>query len=228
MIRAGRAVAGVVLAATLAGCGAAGPRIVVRTSEPPATPATSTPTTPRPTPTSPLPVAEPAELDFGRIDFARPATASIAVRPARRTVRLGRTELRGGPAYELTADTCSGTELRPDSAGCRLEVTVLSRASGEVAARLVLPHTAGALTVPVTATVPLSYEVTVTVRGAGSVTGDLAGLSCSTFCRARIPQGGTLTLTGSAPVRWGGDCAGTAPTCRVVVSTPLAITADFG
>jgi hypothetical protein len=174
-----------------------------------------------------VPAAEPAELDFGRIDFARAATASVTVRPARRAVRLGRTELRGGHAYELTADTCSGIELRPDSTGCRLEVTVLSRSTGEVAARLVLPHAAGVLTVPVVATVPLSYEVTVTVLGGGTVTGDQAGLSCSTTCRARVAQGSTLTLTGSAPVRWGGDCAGTARTCVVVVGTPLGITADF-
>ena len=228
MIRTGRRVLGAALVATaVAGCGADGPRIV-RTTEPPATSAVPT-ATPRPTPTSPVPVADPAALDFGRIDFARPATATVTVRPARRAVRLGRTELRGGPAYELTADTCSGRRLLPDSAGCRLEVTVLSRATGDVAARLVLPHDAGTLTVPVSASVPLSYAVTVTVLGAGTVTGDRVGLSCSGTCTVRVPQGGTLTLTGSAPARWGGDCAaaGTAPACRVVVGTPLEITADF-
>ena len=224
MIRAGRAVVAVLVAAAVAGCGDGGPRIVRTTTAPPAPSPTPSPA---PTPTSPVPVAEPAELDFGRIDFARAETASVTVRPARRAVRLGRTELRGGPAYELSADTCSGRVLQPDSTGCRLEVTVLSRASGQVAARLVLPHAAGVLTVPVTATVPLSYEVMVTVLGSGTVTGDQAGLSCSTTCTVRVVQGSTLTLTGSAPVRWGGDCPGTAPTCRVVVSTPLAVTADF-
>lgn len=225
MIRAGRVGAALALVAVaLAGCGAGDARIV-RRSDPPS-PAAPT-TTPPPRPTSPLPVAQPAALAFGRIDFARPATAAVTVRPGRRTVRLGRTELRGGTAYELTGDTCSGRTLRPDSPACRLEVTVLSRASGDFAARLVLPHDAGTLTVPVTATVPLSYEVTVTVRGAGVVTGDLAGLSCSATCRARVPQGVALTLTASAPVRWGGDCTGTAPTCRLLVSTPRQVTADF-
>jgi hypothetical protein len=211
-------------AMALAGCGATEARIVRRSEPPTAAPAPAT----TPPPPTLLPVAVPAALDFGRIDFAQPATAAVTVKPGRRTVRLGRTELRGGTAYELTGDTCSGTTLRPDSPGCRLEVTVLSRASGEFVARLVLPHDAGTLAVPVTATVPLSYEVTVTVRGGGSVTGDLAGLACSDTCRARIPQGSTLTLTASAPVRWGGDCAGTAPTCRLLVSTPRQVTADLG
>ena len=67
----------------------------------------------------------------------------------------------------------------------------------------------------------------VTVLGAGTVTGDQAGLSCSASCTARVAQRSVLTLTGSGPVRWGGDCAGTAPTCRVLVGTPLDITADF-
>jgi hypothetical protein len=228
--RATRCAVAVLVAAAVVGCGEGGPRIV-RTTDPPASSTTTTPTipAPRPTPTSPVPVAEPAELDFGRIDFARPSTAVVTVRPARQPVRFGRTELRGGPAYDLTADTCSGVRLLPESDGCRLEVTVLSRATGEVAARLVLPYDAGTLTVPVSATVPLSYAVSVTVLGAGTVTGDQVGLSCSSSCTARIPHGSTLTLTGSTPARWGGACAaaGTAPVCRVAVATPLEITADF-
>ena len=233
MTRAGRrSVAvgvAVLVASALAGCGSGGPRIV-RTTDPAASsPVTASTTAPRPLPTSPLPVAEPAELAFGQIDFAQPTSAAVTVRPARRPVRFGRTELRSGPAYDLTADTCSGRRLLPDSDGCRLEVTVLSRATGELAARLVLPYDGGTLTVPVSATVPLSYAVSVTVLGAGSVTGDRAGLSCAGTCMVRIPQGSTLTLTGSAPARWGGACAaaGTAPVCRVKVSVPLEITADF-
>lgn len=226
--RAGLALA---LTAVLAGCGADGPRIS-RSTEPATSGASPSPTpspTPRPTPTSPVPVAEPAELDFGQIDFDRPATATVTVRPARRPVRFGRVELRGGPAFELTGDTCSGVRLLPTAEGCRLELTVLSRATGEVAARLVLPSDAGPLTVPVSATVPLSYAVTITVRGGGTVTGDLAGISCSASCLARVPQGSVLTLTGSTPARWGGACAaaGTAASCRVTVAAPLQVSADF-
>ena len=105
MARATRRAVAVLVAAAVVGCGAGGPRIV-RTTDPPAS-GTVTPSTTasRPTPTSPVPVAEPAELDFGRIDFARPSTAAVTVRPARQPVRFGRTELRGGPAYDLTADT---------------------------------------------------------------------------------------------------------------------------
>lgn len=226
-----RAAAALLVAGVLAGCGADGPRIGAgpTTTSPLAASSTAASTPPPPYPTSPVPVAEPAELDFGRIDLDRPATATVTVRPARRPVRFGRTELRSGPAYDLTADTCSGQRLLPTSQACRLEVTVLSRATGEVAARLVLPSDAGTLTVPVSATVPLSYAVMITVLGAGTVTGDRAGISCSSSCSARVAQGTTLTLTGSAAARWGGSCAaaGRAPACRVTVAAPLQISADF-
>lgn len=221
-------VAGLVLV-LLPGCGAGAPRIS-RSGEPaPTSTAAPVSSSPVPTPTSPVPVAEPAELRIGAIDFGRPATATVRVRPARRPVTFGRTELRGNAAYELSADTCSGQRLLPTGDGCRLEVTVLSRVTGEVAARLVLPSDAGALSVPVTATVPLSYTVTLSVLGAGTVTGDLAGVSCSGRCSARVAQGSALTLTSSAPVRWGGACAtaGVGTACRVTVDTPLEITADF-
>lgn len=214
----------------LGGCGADAPRIS-RSSEPAPAPATTRATTspPVPTPTSAVPVAEPAELRIGAIDLGRPATGTVLVRPARRPVTFGRTELRGSGAWELTADTCSGQRLLPTDEGCRLEVTVLSRSTGEVAARLVLPSDAGAVTVPVTATVPLSYAVEVRVLGGGTVTGDLAGISCSGTCTARVTQGSTLTFSSSAPVRWGGACAtsGVGTDCRVVVDIPLTVTADF-
>lgn len=182
----------------------------------------------RPVPTAPLPVAEPGRLALGEVEIGRPVTAEVLVRPARTPVTLGDTELRGGDTWELTGDDCSGRRLEPTGQGCRLRVTVLARGTGELAARLVLPHDRGTLTVPVTAVVPLSYTVVVTVRGTGSVTGDRAGLSCSASCTARVPQGVLLTLTASAGVRWGGDCAGTDPVCRVPVDTPLEITASFG
>ena len=228
----------VALAVVLAGCAGGGPRIS-RSTDPPATPTASAPPRPTPSPTSspppsstsPFPLADPARLDFGRLLPSRAVTATVTVRPGRRTVRLGATELRGSPAYDVTGDTCSGRVLTADSGGCRIEVTVLTRATGEVSARLVLPTGTGSrpLVVPLTGTVPLSYTVSLTVLGAGAVTVEGYDLSCSDSCTARIPQGAALTLTASSAARWGGACAaaGSAPTCRVTVGGPLQISVDF-
>jgi hypothetical protein len=172
-------------------------------------------------------VAEPARLVIENLEIGRPATASVLVRPARVPVLFGRTELRGGVAYELTGDECSGRRLMPTDAGCRLEVTVLARGTGEFAARLVLPHDRGRLTVPVVATVPLSYTVVLTVLGDGTVSGDVAGLSCSDRCTRRVPQGSVLTLTAPREVTWSGACVSRGTSCRARVDTPLQITADF-
>lgn len=173
------------------------------------------------------PVAVPGELRIGALEIDRATTATVLVMPANRPVSFGRTELRGNAAYELTGDTCSRTTLRPAGEGCRLEVTVLARATGDVAARLVLPWNRGILAVPVSATVPLSYTVTLAVLGAGTVAGDRAGIDCSGRCTARVTQGSVLTLTATGRPRWSGACGGAAPTCRVTVRAPLSVTADF-
>ena len=184
-------------------------------------------TTTRAAATGAEPVAEPARLAIGDVEIGRPVTASVLVRPARVPVRFAATELRGGVAYELTGDGCSGRRLAPTDEGCRLEVTVLARGTGEYAARLVLPHDRGKLTVPVVATVPLSYTVVVTVLGNGTVSGDLAGISCSGRCSSRVAQGATLTLTAPQDVTWSGACTSRGTRCRARVDTPLEITADF-
>lgn len=195
----------------------------------PAPPPPAASTTAPPLPTSAVPVAVPGTLALGAVEIDRPATGTVEVRPARRAVTFGRTELRGNAAWDLTGDTCAGRTLRPQDPPCRLEVTVRPRATGDLAARLVLPWDGGALAVPVAATVLLSYTVVVTVRGGGTVTGDRAGITCSARCTARVTQGAVLTLTAATGTpRWSGACTGTAATCRVPVTTPLDVTADFG
>jgi hypothetical protein len=67
--------------------------------------------------------------------------------------------------------------------------------------------------------------------GTGSVTSSPAGISCGTTCNATF--GSVLvTLTaapaaGSAFVRWGGDCSGTAATCTINLSTARSVRAEF-
>jgi hypothetical protein len=185
------------------------------------------PTTSVALPVSAVPVAVPGTVRLGAVEIDRAGTGSVEVRPARRAVTFGRTELRGNAAWELTGDTCGGRTLRPQDPPCRLEVTVLPRATGDLAARLVLPWDRGTLAVPLSATVPLSYTVVLTVLGRGSVTGDRAGITCSGRCTARVAQGSVLTLTATGTPRWSGPCAGSQGTCRVTVAAPLDITADF-
>lgn len=218
----GLVLAGLVLLA--AGCGGAA-EPAPSAAPVPTTVATTTTTTT--VAAGPGPVAVPGELRIGAVEIDRATTATVLVMPANRPVSFGRTELRGNAAYELTGDTCSRTTLRPADEGCWLEVTVLARATGDVAARLVLPWNRGILAVPVSATVPLSYTVTLAVLGAGTVTGDRAGIDCSGRCTARVAQGSVLTLTATGRPRWSGACGGAAPTCRVTVRAPLSITADF-
>lgn len=212
-----RVLAVVAVAALVAGCagGAAVPEPVVTTSAP------------APLPTSAVPVVVPGALALGPLEIDRAARGSVEVRPARRAVTFGRTELRGNGAWELTGDSCGGRTLRPRDPPCRLEVTVRPRATGDLAARLVLPWGGGTIAVPVSATVPLSYTVVVTVLGNGTVTGDRAGIVCSGRCTARVALGAVLTLTASGPARWSGACGGTSDRCRVPVTTPREITADF-
>lgn len=209
---------------TLAFMGVAGCAGGAGVPEPAPTPA---PTTSVPVPVAAVPVAVPGVLRLGAVEIDRAGSGSVEVRPARRAVTFGRTELRGNAAWDLTGDTCGGRTLRPPDPPCRLEVTVLPRATGDLAARLVLPWDGGTVTVPLSATVPLSYTVVLTVLGGGTVTGDRAGIACSGRCTARVAQGSVLTLTATGTPRWSGACAGTRSTCRVTVAAPLDITADF-
>jgi hypothetical protein len=58
------------------------------------------------------------------------------------------------------------------------------------------------------------------------------GIDCGQTCAASFPDGSTVTLIanaddGSTFVSWSGACSGTSPTCTVVMSAPLAVTAKF-
>jgi hypothetical protein len=71
--------------------------------------------------------------------------------------------------------------------------------------------------------------VRVTTAGPGRVSG--GGISCGVTCAANVGAG-TLDLVatptpGAAFERWGGDCSGTAPTCRLTLSAAKAVTATF-
>jgi hypothetical protein len=80
----------------------------------------------------------------------------------------------------------------------------------------------------VTAALAVSKEGT----GTGRVTSLPPGIDCGQTCASSFPDGSTVTLIanaddGSSFVSWSGACSGTNPTCTVVMSAPLAVTAKF-
>ncbi|MDO9234431.1 MAG: InlB B-repeat-containing protein, partial [Aquabacterium sp.] len=86
----------------------------------------------------------------------------------------------------------------------------------------------------VTATfVPLTYSLTVTNQGAGTVTSSPSGINCATtVCSANYNSGTSVTLS-AAPssgytfTSWGGACSGTASTCTVAMSSARGVTANY-
>ncbi|HEY0708429.1 MAG TPA: hypothetical protein VGG33_16605 [Polyangia bacterium] len=68
--------------------------------------------------------------------------------------------------------------------------------------------------------------------GSGAVTSSLADVSCGADCDETYvaPVSVTLTATpvaGSVFLEWGGDCAGTAPTCTVTMNQDRSVRAKF-
>lgn len=68
--------------------------------------------------------------------------------------------------------------------------------------------------------------------GTGRVTSLPPGIDCGPTCAASFPDGSSVTLIanaddGSTFAGWSGACGGTDPSCTVVMSAPLAVTARF-
>jgi len=77
----------------------------------------------------------------------------------------------------------------------------------------------------------LSWTLTVTASGSGSVHSTPVGISCGDSCSAKFPDGATVTLWVQTPVDlrfagWGGPCSGSA-TCRLQMVSDLSVTANF-
>jgi hypothetical protein len=76
---------------------------------------------------------------------------------------------------------------------------------------------------------PVSYMLSVTVTGPGTVTSNPPGIACSAgTCSASFPSGADVTLTpsGGSLTGWGGACAGTG-TCSVPMTGNKAASATF-
>ena len=74
--------------------------------------------------------------------------------------------------------------------------------------------------------------LSVATVGNGSVFSNDSGISCGADCTESYPPATTVTLTAVAGpsstfIGWGGDCAGTSPTCSVGMSQTRNVTAHF-
>ena len=79
-----------------------------------------------------------------------------------------------------------------------------------------------------------TYDLDLTVTGAGRVTSEVGPLDCEGTCRVRVPHGSEVTLHGSPALgyttgAWGGACtaAGSEPTCTFTMTTHQAVSASF-
>jgi hypothetical protein len=85
----------------------------------------------------------------------------------------------------------------------------------------------------VTATfVRITYPLTVTRTGSGTVVSSPSGISCGGTCTKAFNSGTAVTLTatpasGSVFAGWSGACSGTARTCSVSLSEARAVGAAF-
>lgn len=66
----------------------------------------------------------------------------------------------------------------------------------------------------------------------GTVTSDLAGISCGNTCSAKYNAGTVVTLTATPPagktfVSWGGACSGTTSSCAVTLNGNVSVQANF-
>lgn len=80
--------------------------------------------------------------------------------------------------------------------------------------------------------VRITYPLTVTRTGSGTVVSSPAGISCGGTCTKAFNSGTAVTLsakpaTGMVFSGWSGACSGTASTCRVSMSEALAVGATF-
>jgi hypothetical protein len=70
------------------------------------------------------------------------------------------------------------------------------------------------------------------VEGSGSVSSDPAGIDCGQDCQHDFSSGTQVTLTATPEATyelesWGGDCSGSASTCRLELTEDRAVTATF-
>ena len=79
---------------------------------------------------------------------------------------------------------------------------------------------------------PITYDLTVTTTGSGTVTSAPAGIACGADCTETYANGTAVTLTATAAAGyvfggWSGACSGTGP-CTVTMDAAQSVGATFG
>lgn len=79
---------------------------------------------------------------------------------------------------------------------------------------------------------PVTFALSVSTGGSGTVTSSTGGINCGTACSATLPTGTSVTLTatpapGQTLQAWGGACSGQAATCTVTMDAARTVSATF-
>ncbi|HXI27990.1 MAG TPA: hypothetical protein VNG89_06200, partial [Vicinamibacterales bacterium] len=84
-----------------------------------------------------------------------------------------------------------------------------------------------------------AFNLSVSRSNKGVITSDDGAINCGSSnkqstgsCSARFAQAALVTLTATPPagaqfLGWAGACAGTAPTCQVVIAKDTSVQANF-
>ena len=125
-----------------------------------------------------------------------------------------------GAAVTLTATAASGYDFSGWSGGC---------AGAAPTCTLTLSANQ---TVTATFSARAPSLLTVTKTGNGTVSSIPAGINCGSDCSESYPANTAVTLTATAAsgygfTGWSGGCAGTAPTCALILSADQTVTATF-
>ena len=83
-----------------------------------------------------------------------------------------------------------------------------------------------------TTAAPPALSVSRSGSGSGAITSSPAAIDCGPSCSAKLTVGSEVTLTAAADAGstfsgWGGDCAGTGPSCTLQMSADRNVTATF-
>lgn len=78
----------------------------------------------------------------------------------------------------------------------------------------------------------VTYDLTVSVTGSGTVTGAGGAINCGTACSAQLADNTSVTLTatpaaGHRFVSWGGACSGQTTSCTVQMNAAKSVSASF-
>ena len=150
---------------------------------------------------------------------------------------LGSLSITGTSGSDFTKqnDNCSGQTLAP-SATCTVDAKFAPASPGSKSASLSIPSNYPQIfNVPLTGTATTQYLLTVNRNGTGTgtVTSNIAGITCGVDCTEPYNQSTVVILTAAADpgftfTGWsGGGCSGTG-TCTVTMpASPVTVTATF-